>query len=72
MKNKIVIFVIALTIGLTFSACSPQQVQYPSLPANTDEPAYTPTDSRIVGPSNTLQATATIQAATATGRVLSP
>jgi len=66
MNNKVVVYNIVLTIGLTLSACSPQQVQHPPSPTYTFESAYALTASHTVEPSNTPQATVTIQPATAT------
>jgi len=55
MKNSLFVFMIILTIGLTFSACSPQQMQHPPTTTYTIESTNTPLASAILQP-----ATATI------------
>jgi predicted dienelactone hydrolase len=42
MKNKIFAFLIPLTIGLTFSACAPPQMQTSASSTDIVEPTYTP------------------------------
>lgn len=66
MNNKVVVYNIILTIGLTLSACGSQQAQHPQSPTYTFDLAYTPTVSHTAEPSNTQQASATTQPATAT------
>jgi predicted dienelactone hydrolase len=66
MKSQVLVLMITLVIGLTLSACSPQQLQPPPTTTYTIEPAYLPTVSPTVKPSNTSQATTTMPPATAT------
>jgi len=58
MKNKVVVFIITLVIGLILSACSPQLTQ--------STPISTSTNAPTVRPSNTSQPTVTMPSATAT------
>lgn len=55
MKKIIFVFMIILTIGLTLSACNPQQMQHPPTTTYTIESANTPLATAILQP-----ATATI------------
>jgi predicted dienelactone hydrolase len=66
MKNKVLVLVIISVIGLTLSACCPQQMQNPPTTTYTIEPANLPKVSLTVRPSNTPLATAMMPPATAT------